>query len=63
VGEYRVLGFYLRIDTSPGGAQAWLYDIDDVSESDPLAEATAATADEAVAELISTITFNGEEAV
>jgi hypothetical protein len=58
VSEYRTLGFYLRLDFAPDGVLARLFDIDDVSESDPLAEATGPTADAAVAELVSTITFD-----
>jgi hypothetical protein len=56
--QYTVRGFYLRIDTSPEGAQAWLFDIDDVQESEPLAEASAGSADAAVAALMSEVTFN-----
>lgn len=59
--DYKVLGFYLRIDINPDGALAALYDMDDVREELPLAEATGDTADAAVAELITTITFNNAE--
>lgn len=59
--DYHVLGFYLRIDISPDGAMASLFDIDDVRESMPIAEATAADADSAVAELVKTVTFNVTE--
>lgn len=59
MSEYRTDGFYLRIDHAPDGVLATLFDIDDASESMPIAEATAPTADAAVAELISTITFDG----
>ena len=55
---YHTLGFYLRIDIAPDGTIATLFDVDDVAESMPIAEATADTADQAVAELINTVTFN-----
>lgn len=58
MSEYRTLGFYLRIDFAPDGVLASLFDIDDMNESNPLAEATGPTADAAVTELVSTITFD-----
>ena len=56
--RYHVLAFNLRIDISPDGAIASLYDDDDVNEEMPIAEATGPTADAAVAELVKTVTFN-----
>lgn len=61
MNEYLVLGFYLRIDISPEKVQATLYDIDDVSESSPIASATAGTADVAVSELVSNVTFGFQD--
>jgi hypothetical protein len=61
VSKWRVDGYYLRIDMNPDGAMASLFDMDDTREEMPIAEATAATADAAVAELISTVTFDVTE--
>lgn len=58
MSDYRVLGFYLRVDIAPDGAIVSLFDIDDTNEDMPLAEATALTADLAVAELIGKVTFD-----
>lgn len=56
-GGYRSLGFRLEIMITPTGAEAELFDADDYY-SPPIAQATGATADLAVAELISTVTFD-----
>lgn len=57
---YRSLGFKLEIMLTPTGAEAELYPADDPYAL-PIAQATGATADLAVAELISTITFDVED--
>jgi hypothetical protein len=57
---YRSLGFRLEIMITPTGAEAELYAADEPYDP-PIAQATGATADLAVAELISTVTFDVED--
>jgi hypothetical protein len=65
MSDYKVLGFYVRLDVTPGHATAGLYDVDDVVEEMPLAEAEGGSADAAMANLFakitSTLTFNEME--
>jgi hypothetical protein len=58
MSEYRVDGYYLRSDFSPTGVSATLFDMDDTREESPISDATAPTADEAVAALINSVTFD-----
>jgi hypothetical protein len=59
--QWRVDGYYLRIDFSPTGVKAALFDPDDSREESPISDATAPTADEAVAALVASVTFDATE--
>lgn len=57
------LSFYLSINHAEDGAPAMatLFDADDVHESVPIAEGEGETADVAVADLLSKITFDTKD--
>jgi hypothetical protein len=65
MSDYKVLGFYVRLDVTPGLSTAGLYDVDDVQEEHVMAEAEGATPDAAMANLFAkitaTLTFNEME--
>ena len=60
MSKYRSVGYALELMFTPTGVEVELYPADEPNGM-PIAQATAATADLAVAELISTITFDVDD--